>query len=98
MRVTALLASGPLVISFNRGGWCGYCCLELNALSEAYLKITELGASAIAIVPESEQYARALKETCGLPFEVLVDRNLGFGLWVVRVRRAGARHIRFDFL
>jgi peroxiredoxin len=80
VRVTALLASGPLVVSFNRGGWCGYCCLELNALSEAYPQIMELGASAIAIVPESEEYARALKETCGLPFGVLVDRNLGYAL------------------
>jgi peroxiredoxin len=80
VRLTALLASGPLVISFNRGGWCGYCCLELNALSEAYTDITELGASAVAIVPESEEYARALKQTCGLPFAVLVDRNVGYAL------------------
>jgi peroxiredoxin len=80
VRLTALLASGPLVVSFNRGAWCGYCCLELNALSEAHPEITALGASAIAIVPESEEYARALKKTCGLPFAVLVDRNLGYAL------------------
>lgn len=80
VRLTTLLASGPLVVSFNRGAWCGYCCLELNALAEAYPEITALGASAIAIVPESEDYARALKQTCGLPFAILVDRNLGYAL------------------
>jgi peroxiredoxin len=80
VRLTALLASGPLVVSFNRGAWCGYCCLELSALSDAYPAISALGASAIAIVPESEEYARALKQTCGLPFAVLVDRKLGYAL------------------
>ncbi|NKB15782.1 MAG: redoxin domain-containing protein [Sphingomonadales bacterium] len=42
VRLTALLASGPLVVSFNRGAWCGYCCLELSALSEAYPEIRRL--------------------------------------------------------
>jgi peroxiredoxin len=80
VRLTALIASGPLIVSFNRGAWCGYCCLELRALSEAYPEISALGGSAIAIVPESEEYARALKETCGLPFAVVVDHNLGYAL------------------
>jgi peroxiredoxin len=80
VRLTALFASGPLIVSFNRGAWCGYCCLELRALSEAYPEIRTLGGSAIAIVPESEEYARALKESCGLPFSVVVDHNLGYAL------------------
>jgi peroxiredoxin len=85
VRLTELLATGPLVVSFNRGAWCGYCCLELNSLSGAYPDITALGGHAVAIVPESVEYARVLKQTCGLPFTVLVDHNLGFALslWLV---------------
>ncbi|NKB15783.1 MAG: hypothetical protein HC774_00870 [Sphingomonadales bacterium] len=31
-------------------------------------------------MPESGEYARALKKTCGLPFAVLADCNLGYAL------------------
>jgi peroxiredoxin len=30
-----LLAKGPVVVSFYRGGWCAYCNLELRALQSA---------------------------------------------------------------
>lgn len=80
VRLSALLTSGPLVVTFNRGSWCGYCCLQLNALSEAYPTMTALGASAVAIVPESGDHARTLKEICRVPFPILVDQNLGYAL------------------
>ena len=80
VRLMSLLASGPLVVSFNRGAWCTYCRLELASLSVVYPDIVALGASAVVIVPESEERARALKETCRLPFAVLSDRNLGYAL------------------
>ena len=80
VNLTSLLALGPLVVSFNRGAWCPYCRLELAALSAAYSDVLALGATAIVIVPELEEQARVLKETCGLPFPVLSDRNLGYAL------------------
>src|SRR6476620_8669598 len=80
VRLTSLLASGPLIVSFNRGAWCAYCRLELAALSAAYTDIVALGATAIVVVPESEEQARVLKETCKLPFPVLSDRDLGYAL------------------
>ena len=30
--LASMLATGPLVISFNRGTWCDYCGLELRSL------------------------------------------------------------------
>ena len=30
--LAGLLVSGPVVVSFYRGGWCPYCNLELRAL------------------------------------------------------------------
>ena len=33
--VSALLARGPVVISFYRGEWCPFCNIELRALQQA---------------------------------------------------------------
>ena len=76
----SLLDSGPLVGSFNRGAWCSYCRLELAALSAAHPDFIAHGANAIVIVPELPEHARSLRETCGLPFAVLSNPNLGYAL------------------
>ena len=39
VRLSELLASGPVVLSFYRGGWCPYCNLELRALQRALPEI-----------------------------------------------------------
>jgi len=41
--ISELLASGPVVISFYRGGWCPYCNLELRALQQALPDIQARG-------------------------------------------------------
>jgi peroxiredoxin len=80
VRLISLWESGPLVLSFNRGAWCPFCRLELAALSTSYPEILALGASAIVIVPEEEEQARALGAACKLPFGVLRDLDLGYAL------------------
>ncbi len=47
-----LLARGPLVVSFYRGGWCPYCNLELRAFQAVLDDIRELGAEFVAISPQ----------------------------------------------
>lgn len=74
------LGARSLVVSFNRGAWCSYCGLQLRALARAYSTISALGADVVAIVPETAQYARSLKETRELPFNILVDLDLGYAL------------------
>ena len=71
---------GPLVVSFNRGGWCSYCALQLRALARAYPGIVAAGADVVSIVPETEEHARELVKSHGLPFKVLVDIDLGYAL------------------
>jgi peroxiredoxin len=78
--LASLLAAGPLVISFNRGPWCDYCGLELRALARAYPDIVAAGGDVVSIVPETAKYAKALQATRGLPFRVLTDLDLGYGL------------------
>jgi peroxiredoxin len=78
--LASLLAAGPLVISFNRGPWCDYCGLELRALARAYPDIVAAGGNVVSIVPETAKYAKTLQATRGLPFRVLTDLDLGYGL------------------
>jgi peroxiredoxin len=69
----ALLARGPVVISFYRGSWCPYCQLEVRALQQRLPEIRALGASLVAITPEQPDRSLALAAQEGLEFPVLWD-------------------------
>ena len=83
-----LLSNGPLVVSVNRGHWCDFCRYELTALQDHADRIAELGASVVAISPETQVYAKKLRDRCGLTFPVLCDvdngyaLSLGLAIWV----------------
>lgn len=68
-----LLADGPLVISFYRGGWCPYCNLELQAYQEILSEIHALGGQLVAISPELPDNSLSLVEKYVLQYEVLSD-------------------------
>jgi peroxiredoxin len=68
-----LLAKGPLVVCFYRGGWCPYCRLELRAYQAVLSDIRELGADFIAISPQQPDESLATAAKTGLHFEVLSD-------------------------
>ncbi len=70
-----LLARGPLVITFYRGVWCPYCNMELQALQDAMPKIGALGASLVAISPESAANSRKSVRQNDLSFPILTDRG-----------------------
>jgi len=53
VRLNGLLAAGPVVLSFYRGGWCPYCNLELRALQQVLPEITRLGAKLVAVSPQT---------------------------------------------
>ncbi|TKC88289.1 AhpC/TSA family protein [Trinickia terrae] len=71
----ALLAKGPLVISFYRGVWCPYCNLELQALQEALPSFEALGASLVAISPQNAVNSRKSVRTNQLGFPILSDAH-----------------------
>jgi peroxiredoxin len=75
-----LLARGPLVLSFFRGGWCPYCRLELKALQETLPEIGHQGATLAAITPDSGSAFAATKRANELGFQVLSDLDNGVGL------------------
>jgi len=66
-----LLQKGPVVLNFYRGGWCPYCNLELNAYKKRLPEIEELGASLVAISPQTPDKSLSTAEKNDLEFQVL---------------------------
>lgn len=73
VRLRDLLAKGPVVVSFYRGGWCPYCNLELRALQNALPEIQRLGAQLLAISPQTPDESLSTAEKNSLAFAVLSD-------------------------
>jgi peroxiredoxin len=68
-----LLAQGPVVLSFYRGGWCPYCNLEFKALNDVLPEIHALGARLVGVCPELPDHSLSTAERHQLQFEVLSD-------------------------
>ncbi len=68
-----LLARGPLVVSFYRGVWCPYCNMELQALQAALPAFEKLGASLVAISPQTAPNSRKSVRQNDLGFQILSD-------------------------
>jgi peroxiredoxin len=68
-----LLAQGPVVITFYRGEWCPYCNLELHAYQQALPQLRALGATLVAISPQTPDHSLSTVEKIELTFAVLSD-------------------------
>lgn len=67
------LESGPAVVTFYRGMWCPYCSLQLRAYQQILPEIQRLGASLIAVSPQSPDKSQATLLKNFLQYEVLSD-------------------------
>jgi peroxiredoxin len=72
----ALNATGPLVIVFYRGGWCPYCNLELREWQRLLPQLRALGATLVAISPQTPDNSLSTAEKNELAFPVLSDSSL----------------------
>ncbi len=73
VKSSQLLKNRPLIISFYRGGWCPFCCLELRCMQEIYPEVKSLGAEIVAISPQIKEFSRKTKQENGIDFPVLSD-------------------------
>lgn len=73
IRLSALLAKGPVVLSFYRGGWCPYCNLQLRSYQQILPAIHRLGAELVAISPQRPDKSLSTVEKDELAFPVLSD-------------------------
>ncbi len=73
LRIYDLLAKGPAIITFYRGGWCPYCSLELRAYQHALAEIQAAGGQLIAISPETPEHSADTAQSNALGFTLLSD-------------------------
>ena len=75
MRSADLLARGPLVLTFYRGVWRPYCNMDLQAIEDAADEIRALGASLVAISPQTAPNRRKSERENALSFPILSDHG-----------------------
>jgi len=84
VHVDRMLEQGPVVAIFYRGGWCPYCNLELRAWQAHLAELKSLGATLVAISPQTPDNSLSTAEKNALAFPVLSDSDLaaahGFGI------------------
>ncbi|MCH4894857.1 MULTISPECIES: peroxiredoxin-like family protein [unclassified Sphingomonas] len=75
-----MVANGPLVLSFNRGGWCPYCRSELATWRTHEADLAGLGARFVSIAAEVGGRAKVLGDILGPGALVLCDIDHGLAL------------------
>jgi len=75
-----LLHKGPLALTINRGHWCPYCRINVEALSQAQRDIAQAGGQVAAIIPDRQPFASELKEDSRADFPVLIDMDNGYAM------------------
>ena len=75
VKLSELTARGPVVLTWYRGGWCPYCNIALRGFHKSLPEIRAVGATLVALSPETPDNTLSTKEKNQLEFEVLSDRG-----------------------
>jgi peroxiredoxin len=90
-----LLRNGAVAMTFHRGHWCPYCRISMNALAQAQREIAPDGGQIVAIMPERQRFAEALKTETKATFPVLTDMDNGYAMSLNLVFWVGSELERF---
>ncbi len=101
--LSRLVADGPAVIVFYRGGWCPYCNLALRTYQTELLpQLGQYGARLVAISPQSPDQSLSTAEKAELTFALLSDagaslaRKVGIAFQPVEEVLAAQRTLGLD--
>ncbi|MEZ5357295.1 MAG: peroxiredoxin-like family protein [Candidatus Zixiibacteriota bacterium] len=73
VRLMDLLADGPVILTWYRGGWCPYCNIQLNEYNRRLDDFKKFGAQLVGVSPEIPDSSLSTKEKSLLHFQVLSD-------------------------
>jgi peroxiredoxin len=73
VRAADLLRKCKLVMCFFRGRWCPFCVGQLEAMNAIYPQIQRLGASIVAISPQTVHQSYLMADQHRLRFPLLSD-------------------------
>jgi peroxiredoxin len=100
-----LVAAGPAVVVFYRGGWCPYCNVALRTYQRELLPALDaFGARLVAISPQSPDQSLSTVEKAELAFTVLSDpgsrvaRSLGIAFQQADEVLAAQRQLGLDLV
>ena len=80
IRLEDFLGEGPVALAFNRGHWCPYCRINIDALARAQEEVAAEHRHIAAIVPDRQRFALWLKSDTKAPFPVLTDVDNGYAM------------------
>jgi peroxiredoxin len=80
VRLEHFLRQGPVALAFNRGYWCPYCRINIDALARAEEEVAPERRHIAAIVPDRQKFAAWLKSDTKAPFPVLTDMDNGYAM------------------
>lgn len=75
-----LLRTGPVAVIFHRGHWCPYCRINVRALARAHEQVEPEGRQIVAIMPERQEFAAALRSDASASFPILTDMDNGYAM------------------
>jgi peroxiredoxin len=73
VRAADLLRKGKLVLCFFRGRWCPFCVGQLEAMNAIYAQLHRMGASIVAISPQTVHQSYLMADQHRLRFPLLSD-------------------------
>src|SRR5208337_3104409 len=76
----ALLGHGPVAVVVHRGHWCPYCRINTRALALAGPDVRAASGQIVAIVPDRQRYAAAVRAEAEAEFPVLTDMDNGYAM------------------
>jgi peroxiredoxin len=79
-RLADLLAQGPLVLSFQRGGWCPFCSAEMAVWRQHAPALRAMGGQLAIVTPETGGRAAALAEKAGPEARLFCDVDHGVAM------------------
>ena len=71
--LSKLLEKGPVVVTFYRGSWCPFCNFQLRAYQAILPELARLGATLVAISPQTPDASKEIITKGELAFPVLSD-------------------------
>ncbi len=75
VQLSQLRTQGPVVLIFYRGNWCPYCNLALRSYQEILPEIQAIGATLVAVSPQTPDNSLSTSEQKNLSFPVLSDSS-----------------------
>lgn len=79
LRLSDLLARGPVVVMFIRGGWCPLCTLTMRAYQEMLPALRRAGGEVVAVTPQPPPLCSDTAARDRIAFPLLSDQGNAVG-------------------